>query len=276
VNWHRTAPVTTQGLAGVWCSGQSEVVAVGAGGTILTGAAHAWRVQPCGTDENLYAVSGAGELVVAVGGNLHIGGNSLIAHRRAGEAWKLEPSGMQHILLCVCPSAHGWVTAGYNGAILRGGPSQWHRESVVHYVHVFAVCALGKRVFAAGLGGSIIEFDGSSWHAHPSPVEHHLRALAPAGSESVIAVGLNGTVLRFDGNTWRSVPSRTTAPLESVWMLGPDHGYAVGYGGTVLRCEQGVWREEHSGTTENLHAVHGTASEVVAVGERGTIITRAT
>jgi hypothetical protein len=266
----RTAGTTEQ-LLGVACR-EGEAFAVGMRGTIRRWNGEAWSEETSPTNEDLYAICAAKDdgTVVAVGGNLHIGGDSLILHRE-GTRWVAEPSGMQHILLTVTHSpSRGWFTAGYNGGILEGRPGSWNRVDVVHYSHVFAMHAGKTRVFAAGLGGTILEHDGEAWRPHEAEADAHLRALAGFVDDDVIAVGLSGTILRWNGRRWRSMASPTKAHLEAVWIASEKEAYAVGYAGTVLRFDGLTWQRLDVGDVRaNLHGVSGHDEELIAVGGGG-------
>jgi hypothetical protein len=206
-------------------------------------------------------------MVVAVGGNLHIGGNSLVLHRSDG--WVAEPSGMQHILLAVSHGGLGWFAAGYNGGIIRGGPASWSRVEVVHYSHIFALLVGDTRAWAAGLTGTVIEFDGAAWQLHDTHTEAHLRGLAAFPSGDVIAVGLSGTILRYDKRCWSRMESPTLSHLEAVWIADEDEAYAVGYAGCFLRFDGKRWTQLDVNVSANLHSVHGSEAGVVAVGGGG-------
>jgi hypothetical protein len=269
--WQTEDSATQSQLHGVWC-GVSRCYAVGHRGTVVVRSVDGWRVAESGTEENLYAVSGRDDEVVAVGGNLHIGGNSLIVSRARNGAWISEPSGMQHILLAIRPYRDGWVAAGYNGAILVGRSGRWRREDLAHYSHVFALCTADKRIFAAGLSGTVVEFEGAEWRPHATASAHHLRSMWACAEDHVVAVGLHGTILRYDGRAWSKVKSPTVAHLEGVWLESPESGYAVGYGGTILRLGGEEWETMDSCTSRNLYGVHGNAEHVVAVGEGGSVV----
>jgi hypothetical protein len=262
------APTGTDAtLLGVTFAGESAF-AVGARGTIVRWDGRAWHEEESGTEENLYAVASAADEVVAVGGNLHIGGNSLVVHRERG-VWVGEPSGIQHILLAVTHGGLGWFAAGYNGAILRGRPGAWSHLDVVHYSHVFALAARGAHVFAVGLTGTVVEFDGTAWRQHDSGTNAHLRGLDVFGARDLVAVGLSGVILRYDGRTWAAMDSGTESHLEDVWVAGEAEAYAVGYAGTMLRYDGARWTRLDLDVAANLHAVYGNAREVIAVGGGG-------
>jgi hypothetical protein len=210
--------------------------------------------------------------VVAVGGDLHIGGNSLVLYRAAdAERWVAEPSGMQHILLAVDHGARGWFAGGYNGGIIHGTPGSWSRIFEPFYQHIFAVCCVEDRVLFTGLSGSVIELIGDRAWPSTAGTDSHLRGIAASSTRHVIAVGLDGTIAaRIDGK-WRSMQAPCSEHLEAVWLRDEALGFAVGHGGTLLRFEDGTWDRMESPTAASFHDVHGFGDAVFAVGERGTI-----
>jgi hypothetical protein len=270
VPWTRRSTTTSEKLLGVCCRA-GEAFAVGARGTVQRWDGVRWSPEESGTHENLYAVACTRDAVIAVGGDLHIGGDSLILHRQ-GNAWTREPSGMQHILLSVARGGLGWFAGGYNGGIIRGQPGAWSRVDIVHYSHVFAVAVTEGHVFAAGLNGTATEFDGQVWRPHDTHVGTHLRALGVLGERELLAVGLSGTILRYDGVEWSSMESPTGSHLEAIWVAGATEAYAVGYAGTALRFDGTSWRSTDCGVRANLHGVHGSDNEVIAVGSDGVAV----
>jgi hypothetical protein len=261
---------TREQLLGVRCRA-GEAFAVGTRGTLRRWDGRAWADEGSPTDEDLYAVACTADDVVAVGGNLHIGGDSLILHRDR-DRWISEPSGMQHILLAVAHGPLGWFTAGYNGGILWGRPGAWRRVEVVHYSHVFALAVGETRAFAAGLSGTVIELDATGSRTHRSPTGAHLRGLTAFGRRELFAVGLSGVILRYDGERWTAMASPTSAHLEAVWAPSEREAYAVGYAGTVLRFDGDAWARVDVPAGANLHSVHGEGDDVIAVGGDGVAI----
>jgi hypothetical protein len=57
---------------------------------------------------------------------------------------------------------------------------------------------------------------------------------------NVWAVGLQGTIVHWDGRAWTSVSSGTTYDLYSVWGTAPDDVWAVGTG-TILHWDGSQW-----------------------------------
>jgi hypothetical protein len=99
-----------------------------------------------------------------------------------------------------------------------------------------------------------------------------------SGPTDVWAAGVNGTVVRFDGNAWAAVPlsgAAATQTLTSVWGASSNDVWVVGEAGTILRGNATGVARETSNTTDNLVGVWGTsASEVWALTARGTVLRR--
>ncbi len=234
----------------------------------------AWSRVDSGTSENLYAIAGCVDddsaLAVAVGGDLHIGGSSLIASRAVAreaasavgpQPFVCEASGMQHILLAVAHGPLGWFAAGYNGGIVRGGPGAWARVDVTHYSHVFALACSEKRAFAVGLGGTMLMFDGETWRPIASRVDEHLRGAYALGDCDVLCVGLSGTIVRYDGHHCTPMRAPARAHLEGVWARSPREAYAAGLAGAIFAYDGAAWSAmtQPDGATRNFHAIHGSS-----------------
>jgi len=54
-----------------------------------------------------------------------------------------------------------------------------------------------------------------------------------SGSD-VFAVGLNGTILHYNGSAWISMTSGTTEDLTDVWGSSGSDVFAMGFNGTIL------------------------------------------
>jgi len=138
----------------------------------------------------------------------------------------------------------------------------------------------GPDVFAVGLSGTILHYNGTSWHSETGvPTGLGWLMGVWGSSESDVfavgeAVGGSGTILHFDGTSWHretSVP--TTTNLHSVWGTSATDVFAVGYPGTILHFNGSAWSTMDSGTSQALMSVWGTsATDVFAVGFGGTIL----
>jgi hypothetical protein len=89
------------------------------------------------------------------------------------------------------------------------------------------------------------------------PAERPLEGVWGASASDVFAVGMEGTILHYDGAAWRAMQSPTTETLMDVWGTSPEDVFAVGHGGTILHYDGTVWRAMESGTDANLWGVWG-------------------
>lgn len=104
-----------------------------------------------------------------------------------------------------------------------------------------------------------------------------VRATPSTFFETVVSVGNNGAIVLSTntGNTWSVSASGTSANLYGV-DFNNIYYFAAGDNGTIVYSLDGSnWFPLSSGTTRNLKAVslsNQFASNVIAVGEKGTII----
>lgn len=101
---------------------------------------------------------------------------------------------------------------------------------------LFGVAVVGTEVVAVGDGGTVLRYDGATWHRAPVATTAKLRDIAATGDGAWI-VGEGGALLHLTPEGVRVVPSGTTADLLAV-AAGSDHrAWAVGRGGAVLRLD---------------------------------------
>ena len=126
-------------------------------------------------------------------------------------------------------------------------------------------------VYAVGLNGTIVYYDGVSWVVQTSGTTQNLFDIWGSSATDVYAVG--DVLLRSDGKGWAVQESGTSRRLNAVWGSGPADVYAVGDGGTILHNDGSGWTLQSSGTEKNLNGVWGSGpSDVYAVGDDGTIL----
>jgi hypothetical protein len=131
----------------------------------------------------------------------------------------------------------------------------------------------GTDIFAAGVGGRILHYDGSSWSPMGSTTVQELACLWGSSGKDVFAVGFSGTLLHYDGNAWSPMDSGTHDHLIGVWGSSSSDVFAVGLSGTVLHYDGQSWSPMDSGTRSHLIAVWGSSgSDVFAVGMSGTVL----
>jgi hypothetical protein len=131
-----------------------------------------------------------------------------------------------------------------------------------------------KNVYAAGVMGIIVHFDGKEWRVvrQPSPRASDLWAIHAAAPAEVVAVGEGGTVVELrDGAFHEERPVQ--ASLRGVTSTGQGRVYAVGAGGLLLARRDGHWSSLASDSYEDLFAIWGADDEhLFAVGNRKTVV----
>ncbi|MGD0854789.1 MAG: hypothetical protein ABSA18_03180 [Dehalococcoidia bacterium] len=130
-----------------------------------------------------------------------------------------------------------------------------------------------KSVFAVGVGGTILYYNGSAWISMPSGTSNDLLGVWGESSNSVFAVGTNGTILKYDGKSWYPMSSGSSSILKHIWGENSNSVFAVGNNGTILRYDGVTWRPMSSGTSNNINYISGqNRSSVFAVGTSGSIL----
>jgi hypothetical protein len=113
----------------------------------------------------------------------------------------------------------------------------------------------------------------ASWcWENPLPQPSDLHAVWGSSASDVWAAGLYGTVVHYDGTTWRQVPSGTTVNLTGLWGRSASQMWAVGDKGTILYWDGTRFAPQPSGVTLGLSRVWGGGGTVWAVGANGTLL----
>src|SRR3989442_1436512 len=133
--------------------------------------------------------------------------------------------------------------------------------------------ASASNVFAVGVGGKILHYNGTSWTAHPNPFPIDLNGVWGSSGSDVFAVGeINlgvpqGAILHYDGTSWTLQQVIGTESLVGVWGSSGSDVFAVGGGGTILHYNGTSWAPQPSPTNTFLSSVWGSSGgDVFAVG----------
>ncbi|PIE57222.1 MAG: hypothetical protein CSA34_00145 [Desulfobulbus propionicus] len=142
----------------------------------------------------------------------------------------------------------------------------------------------GGAVFAVGANGTILRYnDGIGWSAMTSNTTKDLKGVWGSDASDIFVVGEgagpqksddHSTILHYDGSGWSPMTSETTVTLTGVWGSSGSNVFAVGEHGTILHYSDSGWSAMTSGTIHALYGVWGSGSEVVTVGDSGTILRR--
>jgi hypothetical protein len=196
--WREEVSGTTADLNGVWGSGESDIYAVGAQGTIVH--------QSMGTLDQYCELDDAN--------------------------WQAEPSPTTQTLYAVA----GWgstdvYAVGAGGTVLHStGDGTWTMMSVPTSADLFAVWDDGTDVWAVGAGGVILRKPSTGgWTTVASGTNANLRSVWGSSSADVYAVGDGGTVLHGDGSEFSAVgDADVTAQMNLVSVSGdPTEGDVV-------------------------------------------------
>jgi hypothetical protein len=250
---------TTADLLGVCTLADGSALAVGRAGTVLRWDGSAWAREDAGTHEDLYAVCATPTGAIAVGGNLDVGGTSLISEHRDGR-WVPTRSPVQSLLLAIHASADRVRACGFNAALVEHRPDGWRELAPPTNAHLFGIGAIDGHPLACGLGGTLVDLDS---FVVSTIARAHLTSIAPTGH----IVGFDGTVLARADGEWRDLARATRQHLWSVTSFG-DRAVAVGAGGAVVTIERDTCTLIPQPVAEDLHGVAGE----LAVGRRGTIL----
>jgi len=127
-------------------------------------------------------------------------------------------------------------------------------------------------VFAVGNSGAVTHYNGSTWSTMVSGVSDTIYAVHGIDAGNVFGAIGGGYVATYNGSTWSSVNTGTANNLFGIWAAAADDIFAVGSNGAIRRYSGGSWEGMTSGTTMDLYSVWGTANNnVYAVGMSGRV-----
>jgi len=141
-------------------------------------------------------------------------------------------------------------------------------------VYLYAVWGTSPNdVFAVGLGGGIMHYDGTRWAAMDSGVSQPLWGLWGAASDDVYAVGDEGVVVHYNGATWSQVDLGTDIQLNYVWGTGPSDIFVCGREGLMFHFDGTAWTSMPTGLDVSIVNVWGSgANDVFACSSYGNVI----
>jgi hypothetical protein len=253
-------------MQGIWGTSSSNVVVVGASGTIDRYDGTSWSTVASGTTQNLYSVWGSDASHVYA-----VGASGTIRYYN-GTTWGSMTSPITRELRGVWGTASNNVYAvgarryilRYNGtswSTVEGGTSTWPT--------LYGIWGSdASHVYAVGASGTIRYYNGSAWGSLTSGTTQTLYGVWGTAWNNVFAVGASGTIRRYNGTSWSAMTSGTTQTLYGVWGTSTSDVYAVGASGTILHYNGTAWSAMTSGSVRNLYGAWGSGgSDVYAVGE---------
>jgi hypothetical protein len=169
---------------------------------------------------------------------------------------------------------------GDSGAVLTRDTNGWSSVSLGDATLYGVWAASDSDVWVVGSGSMVAHDSAGTWTALPmDPLVVEWHAVWSRASDVYVA-GTGGSlqhgVVAGDGSvTWSSIALGTSVDLNG--LHGTDTElFAVGAGGTILRSGDGgaTFAPEGSGTSADLYAVSSSGADVWAAGDQGLILHR--
>lgn len=190
--------------------------------------------------------------------------------------WSYEDAGALSRLNSVWVSPAGDVFAAGVNHIYRRTDDGWvaERTDLTEY---FGVGGNDKHVFAVGTDGVIRERRGGGWFGLQTVTSQDLHAVSMTETGGRI-VGTGGTILEYDGTTWRVTYTRVNSVLwDSADVTTPDwRAVAVGENGLCLGLStaEGVgWSTIPTPLPHALYClVRGPGDALFALGANGAVL----
>jgi len=257
-------------LADVWCSGSTDVFAVGQAGTVLHGRGGSWRRLSTGCDADLYGVWGLSRT------DLWAVGSKGAIWRFDGETWTDQKLGITNWLNDVwgADGTHLFAVGRKGSALVYDGAS-WAKHNLI--VDLYAVHGTSAaNVWAVGDEGMVAHYNGKGW-TKKTPVKGvHLRSVFCLGPKDVYVGGTAGVILHFDGKTWRQVHAKGDHTVKGIWGTGKTNLYAslkstrVGIWDKIARYDGKSWTTQWTGKDVSVGAICGNdAKDIYTVEDLG-------
>jgi photosystem II stability/assembly factor-like uncharacterized protein len=269
-------------LLGVDGLNSSDITIVGKSGTIWRFDGSSFVVEPSSVSLELRDVD-----VRENGSRLAVGEQGTLLED-TGAGWvqipKVNNDGMNRIFAW---DDNNIVVVGDYGTILHKDPvlgTYGKKQSPVskNMYGVFGFAA--DDIWAVGLFGTVIRYDGVMWTNVEYEIETDFYGLTGKAPDKLYAVGENGAVVQLGLEVPVYLLSATDNNLRGVFALDEDHVWAVGSFGTIMYGNGAAWAQQfvpsefmRDGTEiafeESLFAVWGaSANDVWAAGDGGAMI----
>jgi hypothetical protein len=267
---------TTNSLNAIVWSG-TQFVAVGSSGTIRTSPdGKIWTSRTVDSAYHLQGITWSGTQFVAVGvlgiiltspDGINWTARTTLATNISGDLFDVVWSGTQFVVTGV-------------GTILTSPDGVTWTTHVVGNAALYSVVWTGTQFIAVGQYGTIMtSLDGVTWTTQSTSYGSTLLDIVWSGTQFVVpsltySPCCSSTILTSpDGVTWtpHSLPNQAWAVIWSGTEFIAVGGNAAGI---IFTSPDGItWTQQASGTANNLAGITTSGSEVVMVGDRGTILT---
>ena len=283
-SWGYRPSGTTAELLGVAAS-ESMIVAVGAGGTIMTSPdGREWTPRTSGISAHLRAVAWSGQRFIAVGDNLAI----LVSPD--GMSWVPASAPRAEGTLCGVTAGGGLIVAVGSAPMLTGASTDttviltspdglaWtDRGPSLQYRSLQSVAWSGTRFVATALQESfpadvivLTSPNGLTWAPVTLPgSDYSIFDITWTGSTFVTAGTGGVSFVSGDGEAWQ----RYTLDATTQYGVASAGGPLVTVGWNILTSQDGrTWNRTAAQVTQRLRDVIWHDFQYIAVGEGGAIL----
>ncbi len=180
-----------------------------------------------------------------------------------GISWKLRlpPTGTNGLFAVDAQDYNNIWAAGEDEYFYRydgANWSRWNSPASGIYSIDFGRVDFG---FAVGIGGLILEFDGTEWVEVNFPVTTDLRAVQFVAEDEAWAAGFSGALLHYSSGNWEQIDTGVAADFYGLYFAGADTGWISGSGGTILKYDSGTFTPEATPFPEMTYRAIGVTSD---------------
>lgn len=150
--------------------------------------------------------------------------------------------------------------------------STWYAMSLPADTNIRSLWVNGRAdAFAVGDAGVLLHYDGTEWQSvettPPVPTSVELHSIWGSSSSDYYIVTSGGDEsnllhVRNGALTREGMPSSL---LKAIWGTAADNVFGVGLTGTIIHFDGVTWTSMTSGIAQTLTAIHGSATQVIAI-----------
>jgi hypothetical protein len=292
--WCEEPSGTTSDLYGIWGISPLNIVAVGAGGTIVKWDGQSWTPQTSGVTATLRAVSvprGTTKFI-AVGA-----GGTILTEDMDTWTKRTDPTGGKTLYGVAGVSNAETFIVGETGTLLKGdaaagtftvrppngGTNNPPASVATKVLRAIAASPNNNNLLFVGDMATNLRrhtFFGADLFDDPGTgLTQNLHGVF-FFTDRIFTVGAAGTLARRGPPAFGDWPEwvveatpPVTSDLNGVWAAANNQAFAVGQAGVILQFDGTSWTRRTSNTTKNLYAIWGAGStNIYAVGEGGVIM----
>lgn len=246
--------------------GPREMWAVGNGGTIVHSVGTTNTLVASGTTKNLNGIWGSsGDLYV-------VGDGGTILHGVGGSFSPESAAGVTTALNDVWGSGSTVIAVGAGGVILRRSGT-WSKDTNTSTAELRGVYGSSLTdIWAVGVGGTTVRFDGSSWTPKTETAFAGLTVRAIAGNTGTIyAIDSQGGIYLYNAG-WTKVRTNATDDLWGLTLIGTTP-YVAGSnnGGMVMHYDGSSWVKDVTANDGFRSIAANNTGDQFAVGDSGVI-----